>query len=103
MTGLKIIDGTPTEISNELREKELRKKILDCYPDLSEFDKLWKEIKAYFTKSEEIGLSKEELTKILDCCNREHIQLVHWLYKNYKPILREYEKSLGRNIQVEFL
>lgn len=46
--------------------------------------------------------SKKELIKLLNGINKTHIDLVKWLYDNYRGILREYEVTRGK-INVYFL
>lgn len=39
--------------------------------------------------------------KMFDRVNKNHIELVRWLYNNYLPILREWESTQG-NLRIEF-
>ena len=52
------------------------------------------------TKTEKF--TNKEWKQLYTSQNRKHIDLIKWLYDNYKDILREYEKTKGK-LQVEFL
>lgn len=50
-----------------------------------------------------VKMTTEEIEKyIAENSTKELFMLLHWLYKNHKDVLREWEKSKGLNISLEF-
>ena len=46
--------------------------------------------------------TNEEWEELYSNATQNHINLVKWLYDNYKDILREYERTRGK-LKIEFL